>query len=443
MKMRVKLWTCLWILLLLSAGFKTAFSAPTIQQWQTKNGVNVLYVPVTQLPMVDIRIVFDAGSARDEGKAGLARLTSNLLMTGAGQWDAGQIANRLESVGARLSTGARTDMAWLSLRSLVNSGPLEQALSVLESILVTPTFAETEVARLKKQMLIALDNIEQSPDQVAQRAFMAAMYDNHPYGSPKEGTPESVEGLTRKAVVDFFNQFYVAQNAVVAIVGDVSRAEAEALVERLMGRMKTGEPALSLPEVSPLKAAKTTHIPFPSTQSTVLIGQPGMARGADDYFPLYLGNHIFGGGGFSSILMTEIREKRGLVYSVYSYFIPMAEDGPYTIGLQTRHTQVETALNIVHDNLKRFIEEGPSETQLQASKLNITGSEPLRTDSNRKIVEYLAMMGFYRLPLDYLETFSEKIRGVSQADIQKAFQRKIQADKLVTVVVGGEKAPSP
>ena len=111
MKMRVKLWTCLWILLLLSAGFKTAFSAPTIQQWQTKNGVNVLYVPVTQLPMVDIRIVFDAGSARDEGKAGLARLTSNLLMTGAGQWDAGQIANRLESVGARLSTGARTDMA--------------------------------------------------------------------------------------------------------------------------------------------------------------------------------------------------------------------------------------------------------------------------------------------------------------------------------------------
>ena len=414
-------------------------AGPAIQHWKTANGARVYFVPAPQLPIVDVRIVFNAGSARDGKKAGLASLTNSLLTSGAGKWDAGQIAEQLESVGAQLGTGSRADMAWLSLRSLTEDKYLKASLSMLTTILSQPTFTSEEVLRIKKQMLISLEDQAQSPSAVAQRAFMAALYEGHPYGNPSGGTAESVNQLDRAVVVDFFKQFYVAKNAIVAIVGAVDRKTAEQMAESVANGLTEGNAAAAVPEVAPLKESKTIHIPFPSSQSSVLIGQPGLKRGDDDYFRLYLGNHSFGGSGFSSILMSEIREKRGLVYSVYSYFAPMSENGPFTIGLQTRNNQVDTALALVHENLNNFISAGPNKKQIQASKRNVTGSAALRTDSNKKIVEYLAVIGFYNLPLDYLDSFNKKIDAVTAQEVADAFKRRISTDKLVTVVVGGEK----
>ncbi|MCG8098279.1 MAG: insulinase family protein, partial [Candidatus Thiodiazotropha taylori] len=183
------------------------------------------------------------------------------------------------------------------------------------------------------------------------------------------------------------------------------------------------------------------QIPFPSTQSHLYLGQPGLKRGDPDYFPLYVGNHILGGSGLVSLLSEEVREKRGLSYSVYSFFIPMRQLGLFQVGLQTKNEQADEALKVVKDTLQRYITEGPTDEELKAAKQNITGGFPLRIASNGKIVEYLAVIGFYDLPLDYLDRFVERIEAVSKEQIRDAFKRRVDSERLVRVQVGRFSAP--
>ena len=189
--------------------------------------------------------------------------------------------------------------------------------------------------------------------------------------------------------------------------------------------------------MEPLKQGKEIRIEYPSAQTHILMGQPGMKRGDADYFALYVGNHMLGGSGLVARLAEEIREKRGLAYSTYSYFMPMRELGPYTIGVQTRNDSAQQSLDVLRATVAKFIKEGPTPEELEASKKNITGGFPLRISSNKKIIDYIAMIGFYQLPLDYLDTFNQKVQAVTIADIKKAFQKRIDVDKMVTVMVGG------
>lgn len=406
-----------------------------IRHWTTANGARVYYLPAADLPIVDLRVVFDAGSARDGDRPGVARLTASALRSGAAQMDVEQIAARLAAVGAQLSVDAMRDMAWLQLRSLSSAAELAPAVEIAAAILGSPSFPEGEIERLKQQGLIALREEQQNPGQIAERAFFDALYGDHPYARrPDEA---DVRALDRAAVRDFAARHYVASNAVVAIVGDLDRAAAEALAERVTAGLPRGEPAPPLPPVAELDASRTLRIPFPSQQAHILIGQPGLSRGDPDYFSLYLGNHVFGGSGFASRLVGEVREKRGLAYSVYSYFLPMAERGPFQMGLQTRGDQAEGAAELVREELRRFVAEGPSAAEIEASLLNVTGSSPLRTDSNRKLVEYLALIGFYDLPLDYLDAFNARVSAEDAASVRDAFQRRIDPDRLITVIVGG------
>jgi zinc protease len=226
---------------------------------------------------------------------------------------------------------------------------------------------------------------------------------------------------------------------VIAIVGDADRKAAERLAERIAGALDDGKAAPAVPVVAALEGPFEERNFHPSTQTHVRMGAPGMRRGDPDYFPLYVGNHILGGGGLVSRLNEEIREKRGLSYSVYSYFSPMAQDGPYVFGLQTRNDQLDEALEVMRDTLKTFHEEGPTQEELVAARKNITGGFALRVDSNSKIVEYLAMIGFYGLPLDYLETFNTRVEAVTREQIRAAFRRRVPVDNMTTVIVGGEK----
>ena len=221
-------------------------------------------------------------------------------------------------------------------------------------------------------------------------------------------------------------------------VNETGVAQAEALAERISGVLAEGEKAAPLPEVQPLTEAKTIHIPYPSEQAHVMIGQPGAKRGDPDYFSLYLGNHILGGGGFTSRLTEEIRSKRGLSYSVYSYFALMEQLGPFQMGLQTKVSQADEAIQVVCDTLKTFRDEGPSGNELGASQKNITGGFPLRTASNSSIVSYLSMIGFYDMPLEYLDTFTAKVDALTHEQVVDAFQRRLDPDKMLTVIVGGD-----
>lgn len=413
-----------------------AGAAPLIQRWDTANGARVYFVQAMELPMVDIQLVFDAGSARNGDKPGLALLTSSLLDDGAGELDADAIAAGFENLGAQFGASSLRDMGSVTLRSLSDPAHLDPALDLLALILRSPTFPADALERERNQMLIALQSQEQSPEDIANNAFFQAVYGDHPYAADPLGTPDSLQALARPDLEDFYHRYYVARNAVIAVVGALDRVDAERIAERLADGLAAGARAAPLPPVTPLTEATTVHVEYPSSQTHVLVGAAGMTRDDPDYFPLYVGNHVLGGSGLVSRISNEIREKRGLAYSAYSYFSPMRAAGPYTLGLQTRGDQAQQAVEILDQTLSDFIKDGPTAAELTASKKNITGGFPLRIASNSNIAGNLAMIGFYDLPLDYLDRFNERVEAVTADQIRAAYKRRVHPDRMVTVTVG-------
>ncbi|MEJ2553411.1 MAG: pitrilysin family protein [Gammaproteobacteria bacterium] len=436
--LRLFLTASLFLIALIASG--VADANPKIQHWTTTNGARVYFVASPELPIVDVRVVFDAGSARDGKHSGLARLTNGLLDQGAGDLNADQIADRLDGVGANLDTSSYRDMAIVSLRSLTDPTLLDPALHVMALVVGQPSFPGDAFKLAQKRTLIALRGQKESPGDIAEKAFFAAVYGDHPYASPSLGTEEAVSALTRQDVISFHKRYYTGANAVVAIVGAIDRKAAKKIAEQVMGKLPAGQAAPALPPAKTLAAAKTERVAYPSAQTHILMGQPGISRGDPDYFPLVVGNHILGGGGLVSRISEEVREKRGLAYSAYSYFTPMHVAGPFIAGLQTRNEKADAALEVLRDTLRNFIAKGPTTAELSAAKKNITGGFPLNLDSNSKIVDNLASIGFYQLPLDYLDTYNKHVEAVTADQIRDAFRRRIHPQDMVTVMVGGESA---
>lgn len=418
-------------------------AAPKIENWLTESGLKVYYVHVPELPMLDLRLTFAAGSAHDADKAGLSNMAIGLLDKGAAGLNADQIAEAFESVGAEFSSGAARDMAWISLRTLTLDGQMIKALDIWQKVIEKPDFPEADFKRLKKQVLIGLQADKQNPSSIASKAFYKHLYGNHPYASPQSGTEKTIGVISTTDIAAYYKKYFVNKNGQLAMVGAISKKQAEEIANNISKALLSkdrgeGVKAAAVPKVEPLKEARTVHIPYPSTQAHVMIGQLGNKRGDKDYFSLYLGNHGLGGSGFTSRLMKEVRVKRGLSYSVYSYFIPMQKEGPFLLGLQTKLSQTEEAIKVAREVLEIFQKDGPSEDDLNASKLNITGGFPLRTASNDDIIGYIAMIGFYDLPLDYLNSFTSTVEKITREQVVDAFQRRIHLDKMLTVIVGGE-----
>lgn len=407
-----------------------------IHSWTTTNGTKVMYVHAKELPMVDIRVVFDAGSARDADKPGLANMTNLMLDLGAGPWSTDEIAERVDSIGASIGMTATRDMAVVSLRSLTDKPLLDKALDTFAAVLHKPRFPDEDLQRERKQILIALKNQQQSPSNIGDKIFYQALYGKHPYAIASIGKAETVSKLQRADLQAFYNKYYVASNTVIALVGDLDEQQVRVITERISDGLAKGRPAASLPAVSEISKPKTFNRQHPSTQTHIMVGQPGMMRGDEDYFALYVGNHILGGSGFGSRIVAEVREKRGLAYSSYSYFSPMRRKGPFLMGLQTANGSALEALKVLQETLVKFIQDGPTDDELEHAKQNITGGFPLSIDSNKDIVGYLAMLGFYNLPLDYLQNFNNKIMAVSREQITAAFKKRINPDKMITVMVG-------
>ena len=386
--------------------------------------------------MGDIQVLFDAGSTRDGDSLGIAMLTNSLLADGANGEDADMISNGFESLGAIYASDVGYDSASLQLRSLTENDLLTKAIKNFKKVISLPDFPKDALERKRSQMLIAIKAKEQSPAAIAKDAFMSAIYQSHPYGQPSDGNEVSIKAITRKDIVSFYNKFYTAKNSMIAIVGAIDRKSAEEISEDIVNALQDGEKVSLLSKVKDLDDSKNIFIEYPSTQTHILVGQPGVKRGDADYFPLYVGNHILGGGGMVSRLFEEVREKRGLSYSVYSYFNPMLFKGPFIAGLQTKTDQSDEAISVVLENIKNYIELGPTEEELISAKKNIIGGFPLRADSNSKILNYLVVIGYYKLPLDYLRTFNANVEAVTIEHIKDAFKRRLTVDKLVTVKVG-------
>ena len=426
---------------LLSALFLVVVSqlvsaGPKIEHWVAPSGARVFFVENHTLPMLDVQVDFAAGTARDPGdKVGLAALTHALLDMGVAGMDETRIANRLADVGAQISGGADMDRASVSLRTLSAADKREVALEIYRSVLSAPKFPADVFEREKARTLASLKESLTCPDAIASRAFWAAMYPAHAYGH--HATPESVAAIRRSDLESFYRDNYKAGAAVVTMVGDLTRREAETVAQKLTADLPNG--ASTTAPVTPLMPpGGEQRIAHPAAQAHVLIGMPALKRGDPDFFALQVGNYTLGGGGFVSRLMSEVREKRGFAYSVYSHFMPLAQPGPFQIGLQTKKEQTNEALQVSRDVLQKFLDEGPNEAELLAAKQNIAGSFPLRLDSNRKILDNVAVIGFYGLPLDYLDIYVSNVEKVTAADICAAFSRHVRPENLVTVIVGGE-----
>ncbi len=417
----------------------SARAALPIEQWTTSSGARVLFVRAPSIPMFDVRVDFDAGSRYDPpAKAGLAALTQGMLLRGAKGLDESAVDEGFANLGALVGGSAGGDRASVSLRSLSSRAELDAAVDLLGRLLAAPAFAEPVFARERERVLQAVREAELRPATIAQRAFDTMLYGTHPYGV--NATVETLERIRRDDMQAFFAAHYGARRAVVSMIGDVDRRQAEAIAERLTGVLPAGQEPPALPAVTLPDKAAERRIVHSASQSHILIGVPAIARGDDDFFPLLVGNYVLGGGSFVSRLYSEVREKRGLAYSVYSYFSPQLQLGPFTIGLQTQKAQTAVALEVVRETLARFMREGPTAAEIDAAKDNLVGGFALRIDSNAKILEHLSLIGYYRLPIDYLDTWPSRIQAVTPEQVRAAFARHVPVDRLVTVVVGAGEA---
>jgi len=431
--MRIRILVSGLTLLLISF---SALSVPTIQHWRSDNGADVYFVPTKGLPIVDVQLVFNAGSAYDAAQNGVAGLTSALLDEGAAGQTAQQIAEQFESVGAQLSTGVSRDFSTLTFRSLSEKKALKRSWAAFKNVLNSPDFPANDFNRVKEQTLLGIKRREESPGTLAQLALYKEIYQEHPYAKPVRGTVESVSALSRDDLSSFYQRYYVAKNLKVILVGGVSRQQAEQMVADLLADLPMGEKAQPIAKVPDVVKGKSIHLEYPSQQTHLMYGTPVVTHNDADYVALSVGNHILGGSGFSSRIVKEIREERGLAYSAYSYFHPMMEKGPFLMGLQTRNEKVVEAATATKQTLLEFIEKGVNEEELIAAKKNISGGFALRLDSNKKLLSNVVSIVASGAPLDYLNTYLSKINEVTLSDIQDAFQRRVLIDKMVMVTVG-------
>lgn len=425
------------------AGIAPAQAALQIQSWSLANGARVLFVENHSIPVVDLSVEFDAGSRRDpQDKSGVASLTNAMLARGLREsttpvaepaMTEAQISDTFADTAAQRGGGAGSDRAGASLRTLSSHAERDASVTLLARLLAHPSFPENLLARDKARTIAAIRESETKPEPIADKAFWRLLYGSHPYA--RHATVASVESITRDDLAAFHNTHYVANRAIVSIIGDLSRADADAIAQQVTMRLPQGAPLPELPSVD-ITPPREERIAHPASQAHILLGMPAIARGDPDYFPLMVGNYTLGGGGFVSRLTHEVREKRGLSYSVYSYFNPLAQPGPFQAGLQTQKEQTDNALSVVRDTISAYLRNGPTERELKAAKDNLIGGFALRIDNNKKILDNVAAIGFYRLPLNYLDTWTSNVAKVTAADIKAAFNRKVALDKMSTVIVG-------
>ncbi|MBM2805684.1 MAG: putative Peptidase domain protein, involved in ppq synthesis (ppqG) [Deltaproteobacteria bacterium] len=436
------------ILLNMAAALVLAVCAPRAEASMVpkrsvlNNGMVLLTSEQRALPMVAVELLIDAGSRHEAAhQAGLANLTSKLLIYGTKKRSALQISEALDFIGASLASGASENVASVSLTILKKD--LAVGLELLAEILTSSTFPRDEIDRQKQAIIGAIKAQEEDPGAVASRAFAAALFPQSPYGRPVEGAEASVKSLQAQSLKDFFTRYYRPNRSILSVVGDVSETEiTQALNQALRGWTRGAEStAPSAP--SNIGAAQTLRINKDLTQANIILGHNGVARGHPDYYAIQVMNYILGGGGFSSRAMDSIRNERGLAYSVYSFFSPEKSHGSFQFVMQTKNESAQEAIRIARDEIRKIREQPVSEQELNDAKEYLAGSFALRFDTNRKVAGFLTQVEYFGLGLDFPSRYTELVRKVSREDVQRVAKQFLQPDKLITVIVGNHKKITP
>ncbi|MFQ5344802.1 MAG: M16 family metallopeptidase [Mariprofundus sp.] len=435
MNMRFALPALAFIALMLT-GITSAQAIPTIQQAQLKNGMRVLLMEAHNVPMVSMKLSMPAGSRFDaSGKSGTASLLASMLADHTARHKHTDWDDLLDADAIKLGAGAGRDEFSLSLTVLREV--LEPGLDALSEALLQPGWDKKRFAILKQDAIAAAQKAQEEPGVRAAQAAAALLFANHPYGHRPNGSMETLPRIKLADLKMLYKTQIKPADTVLAISGDITLAELLPLLNARLSGWK-GKPAEGLKDISPAKtvSGKQKDVPLPTTQMLVQLLRLGPDRNDADFFPVFVLNHILGGGGFGSRLMEEVREQRGLVYGVYSYFQPLATSGPFVITLQTRADQAKEAETVVRDVLAKMAAGNISKKQMVASKENLIGSFAQRMDSNRERVGLISMIGLYHLPLDYLSRWQERVQKVTLAQVKEQAAKYLNPEQWNRVRVG-------
>ncbi len=437
-------WLCLLLVLLLTGlwGPGPGLAADQVLGVREKlpNDLVWLFAQQTGLPLVTLELLVKASTLQEpKGKEGLANLTASLLLSGTKGRNATQIAQELDFMGARLKAGGGDDFASISLTVLKKD--LGAGLELLKDVLLNPTFALPEVQRKAAQFKAALESEEDEPMVVAGRTFVKDLYGDFPYGHPVRGTPQGLAAITPKDLAEFHRTYYRPNNAVLSVVGDLTQDEARQWVTKTFGAWAAAPiTALKLPPIPALSQRKTVVINKDISQANIILGSLGINRQNPDFYAFQVMNYILGGGGFSSRLMDDIRENRGLAYSVSSSFSPGLEPGPFTVALETKNPSAGEAISQVLEQIKLIMSQPVKDKELENAKSYFIGSFARKMDSMSKRAWLLGYVEVYGLGLDYPWKYPELIQHLTPADIQKVAEKYLHPDKYLLVVVGKKSA---
>ena len=434
-----------YLAMVLTAGLlSSAYAILPIEKLDSYRGAQAFLVQTKALPMVDIEISIDAGDRYDPAvKSGLATVAGQLMNYGAksnvGLLTEAQIADEIADLGANLNVSVGGERAVMRIRTLSRKDLRDRAVQLASAMLSAPTYDAKILVREKQRMTTALLESDTKPESVLDRRFRKAVYGNYPLANSP--SVQSITNINATDLQQFHKQFYRGDRMIVSIVGDVSKAEAAEIVQSLLQKVpQSGSPIAKLPEfnrspIEPLSQRKI-NIPFDSQQAHIAMGMTAVTRSNPDYFPLLVGNYILGGGGFVSRLMSEVREKRGLAYSVSSYFAPGKDVGIFQAGLQTKNDQAALALEVLSTTITQFIANGPTPTELDAAKANLMNGYPLRIDNNRKLLDNVSSIAWNNLPLDTMDVWTKQVEAVSLEQVKQAFQKYLAMDRMKIVVLG-------
>ncbi len=428
------------VMLLVGAAPALLAGAPIakVQRIVTPAGIEIWYVQEPNIPVISASLGFRGGTALDPpGKSGLANFALSLLDEGAGELDSLAFQKAIVNRAIHLNSDASRDMVSVSLQTLTRNR--EVAFDLLGLALGDARFEDEPVERVRRQILNMLADDERNPRTIAARNWFGDIFQGHPYAQRSSGTEESVAAISPADLKDWARRRFARDNLIVGASGDVSGEEIARLVDIALAGLPATAAAAEVPEAVFPAAGATQVIRMPLMQSVVIFGMPGLKRDDADFYAAYVMNYVLGGGGFTSRLYEEVREKRGLAYSVYSYLAPLEHAGLYMGGVATRNDGVAEALDIIRAEIARLAENSVSAAELTAAKQYLTGAFPLRLDSSGKVASILVQMQFEGLGIDYLDRRNDYMSAVTLDDITRVARRLLDPARMRITIVGDPK----
>lgn len=429
-------------LIILAMNWSIQASAVEMQRWQTADGVTVTLAERHELPIVNLSVVFKGAGEIGSSKAGVAGFVSDMLALGTRQYDENQFADAANHLGITLASTNDLENATVNLVSLSRSDRLSEAANLMNQMLAEPRFDHKVFTREQQQAIAVYRQKISDPYYVGDKMLTTALYPDHPYRQSAQTDDAALSAVSLDDVRSFYRSHFVKNRAYVNIVGDVNRRQAEQLAHDVLnGLPKTAHTLPEIPKV-PTHLGKCTYVPFADKEQViVMMGVPMGIYRDPDRFALAVGNHILGGGGFDSRLMKKLRDEMGLVYNVSSNRSVLTQAAPFEITLATKKDKVDAAVMAVRQVIAEFLENGPTEKEVQQAKDKIIGGFPLNFDTNAKTLAAVEDVGVLGLPLDYLDTYPNEIRRVTVAQIRETWRRRLNLNEMDTVIVGSH-APS-